>query len=138
MTPQTAGYVRERLLNAGALDATLTPVFMKKDRPGYMLSVLASPADREALADLVFAETTTLGIRMHASQRRVLERSWQTVEIAHGSVRVKVASSGGKVKTYAPEYEDCKKLAVASGAPFKEIWQQAVHAYLLSSSDELQ
>jgi len=125
MSPQIAGYARERLLDAGALDVTLTPVFMKKDRPGYTLSVIANTDDREKLADLMFAETTTLGVRMYAAQRRVLERTWETVETAYGEVRVKVASQGGTVKTVTPEYEDCKKLALEKGVPLKDVVRAA-------------
>ncbi len=121
MTPQVAGYARERLLDAGALDATLTPVFMKKDRPGFTLSVLASLEDRERLANLMFAETTTLGVRMYPAQRRVLEREWKTVTTPWGEVRVKVASQDGQVKTATPEYEDCKKLALEKGVPLKDV-----------------
>ena len=128
MSPQIAGYARERLLDAGALDATLTPVFMKKDRPGYTLSVIANTDDREKLADLMFAETTTLGVRMYAAQRRVLERTWRTVETPYGEVRVKIASQSGTVKTVTPEYEDCKKLALEKGVPLKDILRAASQA----------
>jgi hypothetical protein len=130
MSPQVAGYVRERLLAVGALDATLTPVFMKKDRPGFALSVLAKAEDRERLADLVFAETTTLGLRMYRAERRVLERRWETVETPYGAVRIKIASENGKVRNFAPEYEDCRQLAVEGNVPLKDVIQQANHAYL--------
>lgn len=126
MSPQIAGYARERLLAAGALDAMLTPVLMKKDRPGYTLSVIASLEDREKLADLMFAETTTLGVRLYPAQRRVLEREWKTVETPYGEVRLKVASQNGKVKTVTPEYEDCKKLALEKGVPLKEVIASAL------------
>ncbi len=128
MSPQIAGYARERLLAAGALDATLTPVFMKKDRPGYTLSVIASLETREALADLVFAETTTLGLRMYPAQRRVLEREWKTVQTPYGAVRLKIASQNGAVKTVTPEYEDCKKLALEKGVPLKDVLAAAAKA----------
>ncbi len=128
MSPQIAGYARERLLDAGALDVTLTPVFMKKDRPGYTLSVIAKTDDREKLADLMFAETTTLGVRMYSAQRRVLERTWEAVETPYGKVRVKVASQGGTVKTVTPEYEDCKKLALEKGVPLKDVVRAASEA----------
>jgi len=128
MSPQIAGYARERLLAAGALDATLTPVFMKKDRPGYTLSVLASLETREALADLVFTETTTLGVRLYPAQRRVLERTWQTVQTPYGEVRLKIASQNGTVKTVTPEYEDCKKLALEKDIPLKDVLAAATKA----------
>jgi hypothetical protein len=128
MSPQIAGYARGRLLAAGALDATLTPVFMKKDRPGYTLTVLAALENREALADLVFAETTTLGLRMYPAQRRILDREWKTVTTPYGEVRVKIASQSGKVKTVTPEYEDCKKLALEKGVPLKDVLAAAIRA----------
>ncbi|MEX2302419.1 MAG: nickel pincer cofactor biosynthesis protein LarC [Bryobacterales bacterium] len=130
MSPQVAGYVRERLLESGALDATFTPVFMKKDRPGFTISVLAKAEDRERLAEMVFAETTTLGLRMHRAERRVLERRWETVETPYGAVRIKIGSENGKVRNFAPEYEDCRQLAVDRKVPLKDVIQQANHAYL--------
>jgi hypothetical protein len=130
MSPQVAGYVRERLLDAGALDATFTPVFMKKDRPGFTVSVLAKTEDRERLGELLFNETTTLGLRMYRAERRVLERSWETVETPYGPVRIKIASENGKVRNFAPEYEDCRRLAIERKVPLKDVIQQANHAYL--------
>lgn len=130
MSPQVAGFVRERLLEAGALDVTLTPVFMKKDRPGFTLTVLAAPADRLRLGDVLFAETTTLGIREYAAQRRVLERTWQEVETAFGRVRVKTAADGGAARNFAPEYEDCRRIAKEKNVPFKDVWQAANFAFM--------
>jgi uncharacterized protein (DUF111 family) len=99
---------------------------MKKDRPGYTLTVLASLENREALADLVFAETTTLGLRIYPVQRRDLEREWKTVTTPYGEVRLKIASQDGKIKTVTPEYEDCKKLALEKGVPLKDVLQAAL------------
>lgn len=130
MSPQVAGYVRERLLDAGALDATFTPVFMKKDRPGFTVSVLAKAEDRERLGELLFDETTTLGLRMYRAERRVLERRWETVETPYGSVRIKIAFESGKVRNFAPEYEDCRQLALERKVPLKDVIQQANHAFL--------
>ena len=128
-TPETLGYAMERLLEAGALDVTLTPVHMKKNRPGVMLSVLARPEDRERLAALVFAETSTLGLRIHVAERRVEARSVVEVETRFGKLRVKVSASGA----FAPEYEDCRKLARETGAPLREIMTEAGLAYLRNS-----
>jgi hypothetical protein len=130
MSPQLAGYVRERLLDAGALDVTMVPVYMKKDRPGFMLSVLAKVEDRDRLGDLLFAETTTIGLRMYAAQRRVLERSWREVETVHGRVRIKVASENGVVRNAAPEYDDCRRIALEKGVPLKDVVQQANFEFL--------
>jgi hypothetical protein len=136
MSPQVAGYVRERLLEAGALDATFTPVFMKKDRPGFTISVLAKAEDRERLAELVFKETTTLGLRMYRAERRVLERRWETVETPYGAVRIKIALENGRVRNFAPEYEDCRQLALERKAPLKDVMQQANYAYLRRSEKQ--
>jgi uncharacterized protein (TIGR00299 family) protein len=136
MSPEWAGYVRGQLLEQGALDVTLTPVYMKKDRPGYQIQVLAKPDDRDRLGDLLLAETTTLGIRYHAAQRRVLERAWKTVSTIYGDVRIKVASEGGEIRNFAPEFEDCKKLAEDKKVPLKMIWQQANFEYLRLSEQE--
>jgi hypothetical protein len=130
MNPQLAGYVRERLLDAGALDVTMVPVYMKKDRPGFMLSVLAKVEDRDRLGDLLFAETTTIGLRMYAAQRRVLERSWREVHTVHGPVRIKVASENGVVRNAAPEYDDCRRIALEKGVPLKDVVQQANFEFL--------
>jgi hypothetical protein len=128
-TPETLGYAMERLLEAGALDVTLTPVHMKKNRPGVILCVLARPEDRERLAALVFAETSTLGLRIHVAERRVEARSVVEVETRFGKLRVKVSASGA----FAPEYEDCRKLARETGAPLREIMTEAGLAYLRNS-----
>ena len=130
MTPQMAGYAAERLFEAGALDVTLSPVYMKKERSGFTITVLAKPEDRERMAGVLFAETTTLGIRAYPAERRVLERSWVQVETGYGTVRVKVAREGNQVRNFAPEYEDCRRLARENGVPLKEIIQQANFAFL--------
>jgi hypothetical protein len=128
-TPQVLGYAMERLLDSGALDVTLAPVHMKKGRPGTMLSVIARPEDRENLARVIFEETTTLGLRIYAAERRVKERHSVEIATAHGTVRMKVSENG----SFAPEYEDCRKLALATGVPLKEILAEANLAYLKNS-----
>jgi uncharacterized protein (TIGR00299 family) protein len=126
LSPQILGYAMERLLDAGALDATLQPIEMKKSRPGTLLRVLAKPEDRERLAQIVFAETSTLGLRMYSAERRVQSRRWVDVRTPHGSVRMKVSGEG----SYAPEYEDCRQLALQTGAPLKQIIAEANFEYL--------
>jgi uncharacterized protein (TIGR00299 family) protein len=128
-TPETLGFAMERLLEAGALDVTLAPAQMKKNRPGVVLGVIARPEDRERLASLIFAETSTLGLRIHMAERRVEARSVVQVETRHGTVRVKVSAAGA----FAPEYEDCRKLARETGVPLKEIMNEAGLAYLRNS-----
>ena len=102
---------------------------MKKSRPGTLLSVIARPEDREALARIVFEETTTLGLRIYAAERRVKERHSMEVATPHGTVRIKVAENG----SFAPEYEDCRDLARKTGLPLKQILAAANLAYLKNS-----
>lgn len=123
-TPELLGHAMERLLEAGALDVTLEPVYMKKQRPGVRLSVLASPEDQEKLAAVLFEETTTVGVRFWQAERRVQPRSIVEVETPYGKIRMKVTPSGS-----APEYEDCRMAAAASGRPLKEIYAAAIAAY---------
>jgi uncharacterized protein (TIGR00299 family) protein len=125
-SPQVLGYAMERLLEAGALDVTLEYVLMKKNRPGTLVRVIAKPEDRETLAQLMFAETSTLGLRIYSAERRVQARRILEVETPHGQVRIKISADG----SFAPEYEDCRKLAIASGIPLKQILAEANLAYL--------
>jgi hypothetical protein len=125
-SPQVLAYALERLLEAGALDAALAPLTMKKGRPGVLLRVIARPEDQETLAQLVFAETSTLGLRIYHAERRVEARHTVEVETTHGKVRVKVSNEGH----YAPEYEDCRRLAIETRTPLKDIIAEANLAYL--------
>lgn len=127
--PQVLAYATERLFAAGALDVTLQPIVMKKGRPGNLLRVIAKPEDREPLAQIVFQETSTLGLRIYPAERRVQARTWMEVATPFGKVRVKVAGEG----SYAPEYEDCRKLALASGVALKRVIAEANFAYLNQS-----
>jgi uncharacterized protein (TIGR00299 family) protein len=124
-SPQVLGYAMERLLEAGALDVTLESVLMKKNRQGTLVRVIAKPEDREALAQLMFAETSTLGLRIYSAERRVKARHTLEVETPHGKVRIKIADNG----SFAPEYEDCRKLARETGVPLKQILAEANLAY---------
>jgi hypothetical protein len=126
LNPQVLAYAAERLMEAGALDVALQPLVMKKGRPGHLLRVIARPEDREVLAQLIFAETSTLGLRIYSAERRVQERACVEVSTPYGTVRVKVSGEG----SYTPEYEDCRKLARASGVPLKEVLAAATQAYL--------
>jgi uncharacterized protein (DUF111 family) len=128
-TPEVLGYALERLLEAGALDVSLSPLLMKKNRPGTLLRVIARPEDREALAELILRETSTFGLRLFAAERRVAARRAVEVETSAGKVRVKVSDRG----QFAPEYEDCRKLALATGVPLQRILAEAACAYLKDS-----
>jgi pyridinium-3,5-bisthiocarboxylic acid mononucleotide nickel chelatase len=124
-SPQVLGYALERLLEAGALDASFSPLQMKKNRPGSLLRVIARPDDQERLASIVFAETSTLGLRIYAAERRVEERHIVEVATPFGPVRVKVSGHGA-----FPEYEDCRTLALAASVPLREVLAAAQEAYL--------
>jgi pyridinium-3,5-bisthiocarboxylic acid mononucleotide nickel chelatase len=132
LNPQVFGYVMDRLFEAGALDVFGTPVQMKKNRPGNLLTVLTKPDDADKLAQIIFAETTTLGVRRREEKRQVLARKWQTVPTRFGDVRIKIASLNGTVTSYAPEYEDCRRIAAEHRVPLKLVMQEAVREYLQS------
>jgi uncharacterized protein (TIGR00299 family) protein len=128
MNPEMYGYVLDRLLAEGALDAYLTPVVMKKNRPGIVLSVLCRPQDETALRALVFVETTTLGIRSQYVARHALPRSTVRVETPYGPIQVKVSRWGENEKA-APEYEDCRRAAQSAGVPLRQVYEAALTAY---------
>jgi uncharacterized protein (TIGR00299 family) protein len=125
LSPQILGHVFDRLLSAGALDVWTTPATMKKGRPGTVLSVLAREGSEESLEAVVFAETTTLGIRRQVMERSVLERHAERVETPWGPVEIKVAVLPGGASKWAPEFEECKALAVAAGVPVREVLEAA-------------
>jgi hypothetical protein len=130
MNPQIYGHFQERALNSGALDVYTTPVQMKKNRPGTLLTVLCKPDETQKLMDLVFAETTTIGARTYRAQRRVLPRETVTVSTAFGEVRMKVASVNGHIRQATPEYEDCRKLAVEKNVPLQTVIGAAQQAFV--------
>jgi uncharacterized protein (TIGR00299 family) protein len=126
LNPQVLAYASERLMEFGALDVSLQHIVMKKGRSGTLLRVVARPEHREALAQVIFAETSTLGLRVYPAERRVQARSFIEVETPYGLVKIKVSSEG----SYAPEYEDCRRLASQSGVALKQIIAEANYAYL--------
>ena len=129
MNPQVFNFFAERALAAGALDVFFTPVQMKKNRPGVLLSVLCSPAQREKLMEMFFQETTTLGVRGYEVFRRALERESVPVQTPYGEVRVKVARRNGQVLHFSPEFEDCRRLATENEIPLKKVLQEATIAF---------
>jgi hypothetical protein len=130
MSPQLYGFFVDQALAAGALDVTCTPTQMKKNRPGILLSVLCTPEISDALAQMLFEETTTIGVRIYEARRKVLERELLSVETPYGPVRIKVARREGKVLNVAPEYEDCQRLASEKSVPLKQVMMAAQAAYL--------
>jgi uncharacterized protein (TIGR00299 family) protein len=129
LNPQVFGYVMDRLLEEGALDAFGMPVQMKKSRPGMLLTVLCRPEDAAKLTELIFAESTTLGVRRRNERRQVLARRWVNVSTPWGDVRMKVASMNGTITNYAPEYEDCRRIAAKHHVPLKTVLQEATRSY---------
>jgi pyridinium-3,5-bisthiocarboxylic acid mononucleotide nickel chelatase len=125
-SPQVLGYALEKLMDAGALDAALSPLQMKKNRPGSLLRVIAKPEDQERLAQIIFAETSTLGLRIHAAERRVEHRSMIEVETPYGTIHGKVSAQGA----FAPEFDDCKAIAQRTGTPLPRVLASAQEAYL--------
>ena len=124
-SPQVLGYALEKLMDAGALDAALSPLQMKKNRPGSLLRVIAKPEDQERLAQIIFAETSTLGLRIHSAERRVEPRSMIEIETPLGRVRGKVSAQGA----FAPEYDDCKLIAQRTGTPLQRVFTIAQESY---------
>jgi len=133
MNPQLFGPLMDRLQQAGALDVFYAAVQMKKNRPGTLVTVIARPEDREALSSLLFAETTTIGVRYCDMLRDRLAREHRTIETALGPVRFKVASRDGRVLNAAPEFDDCARLAAERGVPIKDVQALAMKAWLDSA-----
>ena len=129
LSPQVLAYAMERLLAEGALDVFSVPAQMKKNRAGALLTVLAKPLDADRLTKVMFAETTTLGVRRRDEHRRVLDRHWETVETEWGPVRIKVANMNGTVSNYAPEFEDCRQIATKHQVPLKKVMEEALRKY---------
>ena len=129
LNPQVFGYVMDRLLEEGALDVFGMPVQMKKNRPGTLLTVLCKPEDASKLSHLIFTETTTLGVRRRDEVRETLARRWENVRTQWGEVRIKIASMNGTVTNYAPEYEDCRRIATEHHVPLKKVMQEASREY---------
>ena len=129
MNPQIYGYVLEKALGAGALDVYTTPVQMKKNRPGTLLTVLARPGDAQALMSLIFAETTTFGVRTYRAQRRVLPRESVLVSTSFGDVHIKLSRVNGHILHVAPEYDDCRKLASEKNVPLQRVISEALRSY---------
>lgn len=128
MSGEVYPYVQEKLLQAGALDCWLTPIIMKKGRPAQTLSVLLTPDKLDKLTELLLTETTSLGVRYYAVHRHINYRKFTTVTLPEGEVRIKYAQMGEKIVNIAPEFEDCKALALKGGRSLKTIMQVATAA----------
>ena len=129
MNPQIYGYFLEKALAAGALDVYTTPVQMKKNRPGTLLTVLCKPQHANALTSMIFAETTTFGVRTTRAQRRILPREHVSVSTTFGDVRIKLSRVNGRILHVSPEFDDCRKLAVEKNVPLQQVINEALRRY---------
>jgi hypothetical protein len=125
MSPQIYGYFAERVLAAGALDVFSAPVQMKKNRPGLLITMVAEARNVTRLIDLLFRETTTIGVRTHEVRRKTLDREFVAVTTDFGEVKMKVSRMNGTVLNAAPEYEDCQRIAAEKGIPLKQVMATA-------------
>jgi len=130
LNPQLIGYIVDLAFAEGALDVFTVPVQMKKNRPGTVLTVLARPEHETKLRTLLFRESSTLGVRTHHEKRYALPRRHEAVVTPWGEVRMKVAHLNGTVSQYAPEYEDCRRIALEHHVPLKTVMQEAIRLYL--------
>jgi uncharacterized protein (TIGR00299 family) protein len=128
-TPELIGCLFDQLLDAGALDVFTTPVSMKKQRPGMLLTVLCLPRDREPMLDLIFRESTTFGIREHLSKRTILDRTFESVATPFGEVRIKIGCRNGERMSASPEVEDCRKAAADSGVAVSAVYRAAIRGF---------
>ena len=127
MNPQIYGWLYEKLFSAGALDVWTTPIYMKKNRPAQMLSVLVDSQRQSEYVKIIFEETTTLGLRVIDIERRIeAVRKIAKVETSFGEVQCKVSAYDGKIVSITPEYEDCRRLAEKNNVPLKSVWQEAL------------
>ena len=127
MSPQIFGYLYERLLDEGALDVWSTPIYMKKNRPSAMLSVLVDETHREQLTDLIFQESTSIGLRvMPVAERLEAKRRIEVTKTKYGEVHLKISAWNGHIVSVSAEYEDCKKLAQKNGVPLKAVQHEAL------------
>lgn len=127
-SPQLIAFVAEQALAQGALDVMLTPVIMKKGRPGTLLTVLCRPADSDTFTQLLLRETPTLGLRVREEQRAFLHREHTTVETTYGPIRIKLGRDSDQQRNATPEYEDCKAAALNTNTPLKQVQQAAIAA----------
>ena len=128
-TPEVVGFLMERIFEAGALDAWVVPIYMKKNRPGFTVCALVEHASRRQVEDVLLTESSAIGLRRHSVDRTCLERDVVSVKIPWGTVQVKTASRQGQVVNVAPEFSDCARLARSVGVPLRTVFQYAIAAY---------
>jgi uncharacterized protein (TIGR00299 family) protein len=125
MNPQFYDYVMEKLLAMGVLEVFVTPILMKKNRPGHLLTVICPSGKLRAVTKILFEETTTLGLRWHEEEREKTEREILSLQTKYGRIRFKLARWEGRAVNVSPEYDDCKRLALERGVPLKEVFEEA-------------
>jgi uncharacterized protein (DUF111 family) len=130
MSPQIYGHFQEKALAAGALDVYSTPIYMKKNRPALKITCICAVADVNQLAELMFRETTTIGIRYTVARRKTLRREFHPVQTDFGVVTMKVSYMENRPVNFVPEFEDCRRLAMERGVTLKEVQSAAIHAYM--------
>ncbi len=130
LSPQLLAHVAERALALGALDVMLTPVIMKKGRPGTLITVLCNPSESVGMQRLLLTETSTLGVRIREDRRACLQRVFETVRTPYGPIRIKIGILNNEVLNTNPEFEDCREAAAAHNVPLKQVQQAAIAAYL--------
>jgi uncharacterized protein (TIGR00299 family) protein len=129
MSPQIYGHFQEKALAAGALDVYSTPIYMKKNRPAVKITCICAIADVDRLAELIFCETTTIGVRYTFAHRKTLRRDFEKVQTVFGAITMKVSYMGEHAVNYVPEFEDCRRLALEKNVALKEVQSAAIHAY---------
>ncbi|WP_182187572.1 nickel pincer cofactor biosynthesis protein LarC [Pectinatus frisingensis] len=135
MNPQVFNYISERLFKAGVLDVWITPIIMKKNRPGQMFSVLTAQKNYTAASEIIFRESTTLGLRISKIKRAALNRKIKLVSTAYGQIHCKIAYYNGKISNISAEYEDCRALAKKKNVPIREVQHEALRiAYYLADN----
>jgi pyridinium-3,5-bisthiocarboxylic acid mononucleotide nickel chelatase len=130
MSPQIYGHFQEKALAGGALDVYSTPIYMKKNRPAMKVTLVCAIEDVDRLAELMFCETTTIGIRYTVAQRKTLRREFRQVQTEFGAVTMKVSYLENRPVNFVPEFEDCRRLAMEKGVALKEVQSAAIHAYM--------
>ena len=136
MNPQFYDYVMEKLLALGVLEVFVTPVLMKKNRPGHLLTVICPSGKLPAVTRILFEETTTLGLRWHEEEREKAEREILPLQTKYGRIRFKSARWEGKAVNLSPEYDDCKRMALERGVPLKDVFEEAKRVALNCHKDE--
>ncbi len=128
-SPQLLGGILEELTQLGALDAYILPATMKKSRPGHLLGAIVPESRKDAIVEALLLQSTTIGVRVHSTERIALERTFAEVDTPHGTVRIKLAMRNGEVVNAQPEFEDCRQIARKRGIPVKRVWAEALASY---------